>query len=115
MLAYYDENGNCELFHKDSQERLLANAMKNLENLSFFGITEYQRKSQMLFEEINKGVFKFTKILEQSNTEISAQFLKGLDRETVEAIRNANSLDVRLYEHALKIFNSRLQFYNIRI
>jgi hypothetical protein len=49
-----------------------------LENLSFFGITEYQKKSQMLFEEIFKGLFKFGPKIEQSSSERSTKIFKKI-------------------------------------
>lgn len=115
MLALYDERDNCELFKDENKEKLLENAKRNLENLSFFALTEYQRESQMLFEKTFDGVLKFANNLEQSDSELSTQILKGLDKEATDAIRNANDLDIKLYEHALKLFNSRLHFYKINL
>ena len=57
---------------------LLENAKKNLVSFSFFGLTEYQRLSQYLFEKTFKNKFKFSQPFSEINDRIG---LKSLEEE----------------------------------
>ena len=57
---------------------LLENAKKNLVSFSFFGLTEYQRLSQYLFEKTFKNKIKFSQPFFEINDRIG---LKSLEEE----------------------------------
>lgn len=84
---------------------LLESAKRNLRSMAFFGLTEYQRKTQYLFERT-------------FNLEFIAPFtqLNGTRASSVEVpseiqhrIRLLNQWDVELYEYARDLFLQRFQ------
>ncbi|KAM8848327.1 heparan-sulfate 6-O-sulfotransferase 2 isoform 2-T2 [Synchiropus picturatus] len=84
---------------------LLESAKRNLRGMAFFGLTEYQRKTQYLFERT-------------FNLEFIAPFtqLNGTRASSVEVppeiqrrIRQLNQWDVELYEYARDLFLQRFQ------
>ena len=105
------------LTREERERKLLQSAKKNLRKFSFFGITEYQAESSVLFER-TFGL-EFGAELEQKPVSMlnSAPMLSSLwTNETVyNRIAEANRLDMQLYLFALELFASRLLAIGIKI
>lgn len=106
MLADLSLVGCYNLTFMNESERnaiLLQSAKNNLKNMAFFGLTEFQRKTQFLFERTFnlKFISPFTQfnITRASNVEIN----EG-GRQRIEEI---NFLDMQLYEYAKDLFQQR--------
>ncbi|XP_045887509.1 heparan-sulfate 6-O-sulfotransferase 2 isoform X1 [Micropterus dolomieu] len=108
MLADLSLVGCYNVSAMSEEERwavLLESAKRNLLGMAFFGLTEYQRKTQYLFER-------------SFNLEFIAPFtqLNGTRASTVEVpsetqnrILELNRWDVELYEYARDLFLQRFQ------
>ncbi|KAM9609878.1 heparan-sulfate 6-O-sulfotransferase 3 [Trichechus inunguis] len=106
MLADLSLVGCYNLTFMNESERntiLLQSAKTNLKNMAFFGLTEFQRKTQFLFERTFnlKFISPFTQfnITRASNVEIN----EGARRR----IEELNFLDMQLYEYAKELFQQR--------
>ena len=99
------------------EKRLLESAKRNLMRFSFFGVTEYQAESSLLFEK-TFGV-KFGLRLEQKpvGSLNSAPMLNSLwkTESTYTRIAAANHLDMEFYEFAIELFAARLLTLGIKI
>lgn len=84
---------------------ILNSAKEHLEQMSFFGLCEYQRASQLVFEK----TFNVTFLAEfvQSNDTKTIQTVNSLPTSTVSKIKAANDLDMQLYAFALDLFSKR--------
>ncbi len=112
---HYDEKTpDCSIFSPNQSRLLLQRAKENLIKLKYFAITEYQLKSQKLFEATFRNL-KFSKNLVQFDSQRAEDYLKDLDNseDVLKRVKEANSLDIEFYEYALKIFFERLRFFNI--
>lgn len=103
MLASFND-----LICKQSQvddNILLASAMSNLNKISFFGICEQQRASQILFEKTFNMIFleNFT----QSNDNETKALIATLPAKTIQRILELNILDIKLYNYAIDLFAYR--------
>ncbi|CDQ85080.1 unnamed protein product [Oncorhynchus mykiss] len=85
---------------------LLASAKNNLRNMAFYGLTEFQRKTQYLFERTFglRFIQAFTQI--NSTRAASVGVGEGALRRRIEGL---NALDVELYEYAKELFLRRYQ------
>lgn len=86
---------------------LLASAKNNLRNMAFYGLTEFQRKTQYLFERTFglRFIQAFTQI--NSTRAASVGVGEGALRRRIEGL---NALDVELYEYAKELFLRRYQY-----
>lgn len=102
---------------EERERRLLESAKNNLKQFSFFGITEYQTESSVLFEK-TFGL-RFGEGLEQKPVSAlnSAPMLSTIwnSESTYNKIAAANHLDMQLYEYALELFAARLLAIGIKI
>ncbi|XP_030638479.1 heparan-sulfate 6-O-sulfotransferase 3-B [Chanos chanos] len=108
MLADLSLVGCYNLSSMSAQRRdevLLASAMRNLRHMAFFGLTEFQRKTQYLFERTFglRFVAPFTQL---NGTRAAGVVVGGALRRRIEAL---NALDLRLYEYARELFLRRVQ------
>ncbi|CAB1327915.1 unnamed protein product, partial [Coregonus sp. 'balchen'] len=85
---------------------LLDSAKKNLRDMAFFGLTEYQRKTQFLFERTFR--LRFIRPFMQYNSTRAAGV--DLDNTTVQRIEELNELDMELYDYARDLFQQRYQY-----
>ncbi|XP_034533378.1 heparan-sulfate 6-O-sulfotransferase 3-B-like [Notolabrus celidotus] len=85
---------------------LLASAKANLRNMAFFGLTEFQRKTQYLFER-TFGLH-FIRAFTQINSTRAASV--GISEKVRWRIEGLNALDVELYEYAKELFLRRYQY-----
>ncbi len=79
---------------------LLESAKRNLRNMAFFGLTEYQRKTQYLFEHTFR--LSFIAPFTQLNGTRAASV--EVEPVTQRRIRELNQWDVELYEYARDLF-----------
>ncbi|XP_063771594.1 heparan-sulfate 6-O-sulfotransferase 1 isoform X1 [Pseudophryne corroboree] len=85
---------------------LLDSAKKNLKDMAFFGLTEFQRKTQYLFERTFN--LKFIRpFMQYNNTRAGGV---DLDNGTIQRIEELNDLDMQLYDYAKDLFQQRYQF-----
>ncbi|XP_018515951.1 heparan-sulfate 6-O-sulfotransferase 2 isoform X1 [Lates calcarifer] len=108
MLADLSLVGCYNVSAMSEEERwavLLESAKRNLRGMAFFGLTEYQRKTQYLFERTFKLEFiaPFTQL---NGTRASSV---DVPPETQHRIRQLNQWDVELYEYARDLFLQRFQ------
>jgi len=83
---------------------MLRSAKRNLRQLAFFGLTEYQRESQYLFEKTFR--LKFRQDFVQHEHTHGGEM--DVSPEDVREILNLNRLDVHLYMYAKQLFFHRL-------
>ncbi|XP_053273338.1 heparan-sulfate 6-O-sulfotransferase 3-B [Pleuronectes platessa] len=85
---------------------LLASAKANLRNMAFYGLTEFQRKTQYLFER-TFGL-RFIQAFTQINSTRAASV--GISEKVRWRIEGLNALDMELYEYAKELFLRRYQY-----
>ncbi|XP_032887296.1 heparan-sulfate 6-O-sulfotransferase 1 [Amblyraja radiata] len=85
---------------------LLESAKKNLKDMAFFGLTEFQRKTQYLFERTFHLLF-IKPFIQFNSTRASGV---ETDNETFHRIEELNDLDVQLYDYAKDLFQQRFQY-----
>lgn len=86
-------------------EILLSSAKRNLRNMAFFGLCEYQKNTQYLFESTFK--LKFLRPFIQLNETHSTLALNEIDESSLQRIRQLNHLDIELYEYAKRLLQKR--------
>ncbi|XP_017558459.1 heparan-sulfate 6-O-sulfotransferase 3-B [Pygocentrus nattereri] len=109
MLADLSLVGCYNLSSMNESDRnhiLLASAMSNLKNMAFYGLTEFQRKTQYLFERTFH--LRFISAFTQLNSTRAANV--ELHEDVRRRIEHLNFLDVQLYEFAKDLFLQRVQF-----
>ncbi|XP_053912838.1 heparan-sulfate 6-O-sulfotransferase 3 [Cuculus canorus] len=109
MLADLSLVGCYNLTFMNESERntiLLQSAKNNLKNMAFFGLTEFQRKTQYLFERTFN--LKFISPFTQFNVTRASNVDIGEDVR--QRIEDLNFLDVQLYDYAKDLFLQRFQY-----
>ncbi len=97
--------------HKTLEVSMLQSAKDNLQRLHFFGMTEHQHATQILFERTFNMTFKRDFV---RNKTIASVRCKTVTKEQLDLVAKINHLDVQLYRFARKIFFSRLDLSNRR-
>lgn len=108
MLADLSLVGCYNVSAMNEEERwavLLESAKRNLRGIAFFGLTEYQRKTQYLFERTFNLEF-ITPFTQLNGTRASSV---EVPPETQHRILQLNRWDVELYEYARDLFLQRFQ------
>lgn len=108
MLADLELIGCYDKKYMPKAERdrvMLASAKKNLQSMAFFGLTEYQKISQYIFEETFN--LRFAIPFEQNNATVSSSTMPTLTAGQAAKIASLNSLDIELYEFAKKVLFER--------
>ncbi|XP_034132034.1 heparan-sulfate 6-O-sulfotransferase 2 isoform X2 [Drosophila guanche] len=86
---------------------MLASAKRNLAAMAYFGLTEYQKMSQYIFEETFN--LRFAIPFEQHNTTISATAVSNLRADQKRRIEKLNGLDIELYVFAKNLLFQRFE------
>lgn len=86
-------------------EVMLRSAKDNLRSMAYFGLTEFQSESQLLFEETFQVDF-IRDFVQQHNTHASRVNIADEMRLSLAEI---NSLDVQLYRYAKELFFARIR------
>lgn len=87
-------------------ELLLSSAKRNLRRMAFFGLTEFQRKTQFLFER-TFGLHFIAAFTQINGTRAAGVTVGTSTRRRIEEL---NALDVQLYEYARELFSRRVQY-----
>ncbi|KAG7501919.1 heparan-sulfate 6-O-sulfotransferase 3-B-like [Solea senegalensis] len=103
LVGCYNMSSMSEL---DRGHMLLASAKANLRNMAFYGLTEFQRKTQYLFER-TFGL-RFIRAFTQINSTRAASV--GISEKVRWRIEGLNALDMELYEYAKELFLRRYQY-----
>lgn len=98
----YNSSGMTE---EERNAVMLESAKENLLNLDFFGLTEFQRETQLLFEHTFH--IEFINDFIQHNRTHSQRTV--ITEAETEQIRDKNRLDIKLYEFAKELFAERLK------
>ncbi|XP_068124034.1 heparan-sulfate 6-O-sulfotransferase 3 [Hyperolius riggenbachi] len=109
MLADLSLVGCYNLTFMNESERndiLLQSAKNNLKNMAFYGLTEFQRKTQYLFERTFN--LKFISPFTQFNSTRASNV--DIDKWSRERIKELNYLDMQLYKYAKDLFLQRFQY-----
>ncbi|XP_070114789.1 heparan-sulfate 6-O-sulfotransferase 2 isoform X2 [Equus asinus] len=91
---------------KQRNKVLLESAKTNLKHMAFFGLTEFQRKTQYLFEKTFN--MNFISPFTQYNTTRASSV--EINEEIQKRIEGLNFLDMELYSYAKDLFLQRYQF-----
>ncbi|XP_044267683.1 heparan-sulfate 6-O-sulfotransferase 2 [Tribolium madens] len=102
LVGCYDRN---YMSKADRDRTMLISAKKNLESMAFFGLTEYQKMSQYIFEETFN--LRFAVPFEQNNATVSSSTMTTLTAEQATKIEALNSLDIELYKYAKELLFKR--------
>ncbi|XP_018611639.1 heparan-sulfate 6-O-sulfotransferase 1-A [Scleropages formosus] len=94
------------LSEKKRAQMLLESAKKNLRDMAFFGLTEFQRKTQYLFERTFR--LRFIRPFVQYNSTRAGGV--DVDNDTILRIEELNELDMQLYDYAKDLFQQRYQY-----
>lgn len=99
--------GNSSMSLQQRNQILLDSAKRNLKQMAYFGLIEYQRESQLMFER--KFGMKFIRPFVQYNFNqtYASEVLYKLSPAILYKIREINSVDIQLYNYALKLFKHR--------
>ncbi|XP_077141466.1 heparan-sulfate 6-O-sulfotransferase 2 [Ranitomeya variabilis] len=98
---------NLSVMQEDQRNKvLLDSAKENLKRMAFFGLTEFQRKTQYLFEKTFN--MNFISPFTQFNSTRASSV--EIDDQTQKRIETLNFLDMELYEYAKDLFLQRYQF-----
>lgn len=99
---------NTSLMSKKERDiLLLASAKENLKKMAFFGLCEFQKMSQYLFER--SFHLNFLQPFVQFNETHSSVYINKLKPELLEKLRQLNYLDVELYDFATKLLHERFE------
>ncbi|XP_046377922.2 heparan-sulfate 6-O-sulfotransferase 2-like [Haliotis rufescens] len=107
LVNCYNKTGMTE---QERDRRLLESAKENLLKMSFFGLTDYQHLSQVVFEETFH--VKFLLDFEEFNvTHASKAVISPSD---LERIAKVNHNDVELYNFAKSLLIERAIYMNLQ-
>ncbi|CAH1781990.1 unnamed protein product [Owenia fusiformis] len=104
---------NTSTIPKPERDRImLESAKNNLKDMTYFGLAEYQKSNQCLFE-YTFGV-NFTKKFAQSKRKSYAEKSKhDISSPQLMKIKELNNLDIELYEYAKELYFQRLEKGNL--
>lgn len=85
---------------------MLQSAKDNLRSFAFFGLVEFQKESQELFEWSFDGI-RFSQSFDQRTSTASAMHVSP---EQMVHIVSINALDIELYNFARSLFFQRVEF-----
>ncbi|XP_052062023.1 LOW QUALITY PROTEIN: heparan-sulfate 6-O-sulfotransferase 3-B-like, partial [Mytilus californianus] len=85
---------------EERQTKILKSALENLKNMAFFGLTEYQLETQLLFEMTFD--IRFKHLFEQHTNTYAENAIYNLTEAQISKIKQLNDLDIKLYEFAKK-------------
>ncbi|XP_030065854.1 heparan-sulfate 6-O-sulfotransferase 2 [Microcaecilia unicolor] len=98
---------NLTVMAEDQRNKvLLDSAKENLKRMAFFGLTEFQRKTQYLFEKTFN--MNFISPFTQFNSTRASSV--EIDEQTQKRIEVLNFLDMELYDYAKDLFLQRYQY-----
>ncbi|XP_050638547.1 heparan-sulfate 6-O-sulfotransferase 1-like [Macaca thibetana thibetana] len=103
LVAYY----NLSFIPEGKRAQLLLESIKkNLQGMAFLGLTEFQRKTQYLFDQMFN--LKFTRPFMQYNSTRTGSV--EVDVDTIRRIEELNDLDMQLYVYAKDLSQQPYQY-----
>lgn len=96
----------------DRDMLMLASAKENLRKMAFFGLCEYQKMSQYLFESTFH--LHFLQPFHQLNETHGSQARTAITESDIRQIRQLNHLDVQLYEFATSLLKHRFEVVKMK-
>ncbi|KAG8195101.1 hypothetical protein JTE90_013579 [Oedothorax gibbosus] len=84
---------------------MLASAKQNLQRMAFFGLCEFQKLTQYLFE--NTFHLQFLQPFQQLNETRSSATLAEISKEDLQRVKDLNRLDLELYNFAKSLLMQR--------
>lgn len=115
-LMSIDCYNKSQLPENERQKFLVESAKRNLENFAYFGLTEYQEASGLLFERtfgLEFGIKMEQRAL--SNLHSAPMLQRLWTGETYDRVASVNFLDMELYVYALRLFAQRLEDIGMKI
>ena len=125
MLANYNEIG-CDALRCMTKsaycssemknfydELLLESAKKSLLSFAYFGLSEYQNLSFLLFRKTFENKLKFNQNFIKHKESMGKKLFDSKFHIYLNEINENNKLDVKLYEFAQNIFFNRLNYFQI--
>ena len=114
MLADLESLGcyGYKLHPPEEKDRLMLQSAKdNLRNFAFFGLTEYQSETRLLFERLFGIKLRLETQQRAMSALHSAPILQDLwnNSQLYDKIAKVNKLDMELYEYALELFSERVK------
>lgn len=111
-LSLVDCYNYSSMSRNDRNMILLSSAKANLHKMAFFAMAEYPKVSMKLFEytfnlKFQPSLMEQIVDLKWSNKKIRGQAGRELPDELVELIREANKLDIELYDYAKSLLFDR--------
>jgi len=91
----------------ERQRILLRSAADNLRRMAFFGLTERQADTQLLFERTFAGIQFRRRFVQLNSTHASREPMSDAE---LAAVRRLNRLDVALFRFASRLFDARVQW-----
>lgn len=104
LVGCYNKTGMSQ---HERDRIMLASAKRNLASMSYFGLTEFQKISQYIFEETFN--LRFAIPFEQHNQTVSRTTMMNLESEQRRKIDKLNSLDIELYVFAKSLLMQRFE------
>lgn len=111
-LALVNCYNKTSMPHHERDRIMLASAKRNLAAMAYFGLTEFQKMSQYIFEETFN--LRFAIPFEQHNTTISVAAVSNLRPDQRKHIEQLNALDVELYTFAKNLLFQRFQRLKVK-
>ena len=84
---------------------MLNSAKANLDKMAYFGLTEKQHESQVLFQHTFDMHFKTPFVQFNETTSLNTE--SDLDQDIIDRITELNHLDVELYQYAKTLMENR--------
>ncbi len=114
MLADLSKVGcYSSLSDAETKAKMLESAKENLRRFAFFGLTENQLDTQVLFEDTFKLKFK-EDFVQRNDTNASKIKEEDLTVEQIQLIRDINAEDFLLYDYAQELFKERVSVTRAR-
>jgi hypothetical protein len=113
LCAYLKRSGNT-MAKKIEDVKLLESAKHTLNYMSYFALAEEPYYSMKLFEKSYSPAFLFKEINKEPVVDASIDLLyDSLSERQLRKIKEANYLDIELYQHASKLFVNKLKYYEL--
>ncbi|XP_031560977.1 heparan-sulfate 6-O-sulfotransferase 1-B-like [Actinia tenebrosa] len=96
---------------KKRDKIILKSAMRNLQSMAYFGLTEYQKESQYLFEK-TFGVKFFRPFAQKAEDDTrAADVMTDIEPADIQRLKKLNIVDIRLYAFAKELFFYRVKYF----
>lgn len=96
---------------KKRDKIILKSAMRNLQSMAYFGLTEYQKESQYLFEK-TFGVKFFRPFAQKAEDDTrAADVMTDIEPTDIQRLKKLNIVDIRLYTFAKELFFYRVKYF----